>query len=112
MKLDNKTKKMIRKVADCLPIYYERFHQRKHIHSKEIEMLDIIPENYQKDKQYQASFYDGKRLVDSKLHYKRLCNAWKKGGSEEYRKYLKEFSQKSFKSLTLWGKFLMKMNWN
>ncbi len=111
-KLTNDQRRAIREVANVLPHYYETFHQRKHIHSKDIETKDIAPEDYDKNKQYQASFYNGKRLVDAKLHFKRMCNAWKDEGKEGYRQYLIKFNKKEFKHVNWWDRLFYKLNWN
>ena len=113
-KLDNETKRMIRSVSIALPNYYEPYIQKKIIHHKDIETNDMLKEGEElnKDSSYTANFRDGKRLVDSKLHYKRMCNAWKEGGQEGYRAYLIEFNKKEFKHASLWNRFLSKLNMN
>ena len=108
MKIDNKTKKKIRKMAECLPVYYETFHQRKHIHHKDIVSKNLETKDYDAERQYQASFFDGKRLIDANAHYKRMCNAYKKGGEKEYRKYIIKLGNKNFQELSLFDKL---KNW-
>ena len=106
-KLTNETKQMLRRIAKRLPVYVENHNQVKHIHEKDIESRGMVkPKDYDKNKQYQASFKDGERLVDEKLHFKRLCSAWKKGGSKKYRKYLTKFSQNEFRELNWWEKLI------
>ena len=44
MKITNKQKRSFREVAKTLPVYYETINRRKIIHHKEIERLDLVPE--------------------------------------------------------------------
>ena len=102
-KLSKEQKVMIRNVANNLPTYNESFINRKHIHEKDIASRGLETKDYDKNKQYQINQNKGKRLIDADVHYKRLCNAMKKG-EEEYRAYLIRFSKMSFRNLTIMEK--------
>ena len=107
-KLTKEQKDMIRNVAKGLPTFQEKYITRKNIHNKDIESYGLQPKDYDKNKQYQAGYKDGIRIVDSDVHYKRLCKAFKKDGENGYREYLIKFSKKSFRDLTITERL---MNW-
>lgn len=104
---------MLREVAKVLPKYYEFYQQKKIIHHKDIKTNNFEPkEGLNQLSTYLANWKDGKRLIDNKMHFKRMCDAWKKNGKEGYRRYLIDLNNKKFQHANWYDRLLSKFNWN
>ena len=68
MKISMDTKATIRKLADILPMYLETYHQREHIHHKDVITREIVPKDYDKNKQYDLNFFRGKPVRVAIVH--------------------------------------------
>ena len=92
-------------MAENMPVHYETFIKKKYIHHMELTSLNY---DHETDKEYIASFKDGKRLVNANRWENRLRNAWKEGGEQGYRDYLyKVHNKKKYRKFNWFERFII-----
>lgn len=111
MKIDRETSLKIKKLASNMPEYVEPFKERKLIHKKDVvEHYGVTPEELKDQKEITTTEYTGKRLIDVKVHEKRMRNAYKDNPETGIREYMVKINTMKFKKPSLWRRIKHRLN--
>ena len=100
-KINKEVRLKVAKMASKMPVYHERFGVRKLISKKDAQLNYEVPaDQLNKIKSLTVVENNGARLIDAKVHEKRMLNAIKKDPIKGYRNYLDKFNTMEFKRYT------------